>query len=121
MVASCELGNVTHMKKNRFSHARELGKGCIGGASGAPPGAEACVRGRCATPKTRTPGHEPACARCCLKYSACEETGVFQHSRSWMRGCPVCRTRKAVRCTALPSWGVAQRQRVHCGGARGVP
>ena len=52
-----------HHSKTRFSHARELGKGCIGGASGAPPGAEACVRGRCATPKTRTPGPEPACYR----------------------------------------------------------
>ena len=49
--------------KKPFSHARELGKGCIGGASGPPPGAEACVRGRCATPKTRTPGPEPACSR----------------------------------------------------------
>jgi hypothetical protein len=42
--------------KTVFAHARELGKGCIGGASAPPPGAKACARGRCATPKARTPG-----------------------------------------------------------------
>ena len=108
-------------KKTDFCHARELEKGHIRGASGPPPGAKACSRGRCATPKARPPGFEPACARSCLKNSACEDTGVLHTPTRVMRGCPVCRTRKAGRCSAFPSCGVVQRQRVHCGGARGVP
>jgi len=88
-----------------------------GGFAPPPPGAEACARCRCATPKARSPGFQPACSR--------GASGSFfrllRKQVSMMKGCPASRTRKAVRCPAFPSWGVAQQQRVHCGGARGVP